>query len=75
MKAFDVNYNVTNEYQSMIADKLNASIAETNATKEAVLPVPATYIIDTKGKIIYKQFNPNYKVRASIEDILNNLPK
>lgn len=75
MKAFDVNYKVTSAYQAMIAEKLNASISETNATKEAVLPVPATYIIDTNGKIVYKQFNPNYKVRASIEDILNNLPK
>ncbi|MFK5959716.1 MAG: peroxiredoxin family protein [Lutibacter sp.] len=75
MKAFDVNYNVTNEYQKMILEKLNASIAKTNATNNAVLPVPATYIINTNGKIVYKQFNPNYKVRASIEDILNNLPK
>lgn len=75
MKAFDVNFTVTNEYQQMIMEKLNASIAETNATHNAILPVPATYIIDTNGKIVYKQFNPNYKKRASIEDILNNLPK
>ena len=75
MKAFDVNYKVTSAYQAIIAEKLNASISETNATKEAVLPVPATYIIDTNGKIVYKQFDPNYKVRASIEDIINNLPK
>lgn len=75
MKAFDVNYKVTSAYQAIIAEKLNASISETNATKEAVLPVPATYIIDTNGKIVYKQFNPNYKIRASIEDIINNLPK
>ncbi|MFZ2285305.1 MAG: peroxiredoxin-like family protein [Lutibacter sp.] len=75
MKAFDVNYKVTSAYQAIIAEKLNTSISETNATKEAVLPVPATYIIDTYGKIVYKQFDPNYKVRASIEDILNNLPK
>ncbi len=75
MKAFDVNFKVTDEYQAMIKDKLKASIAETNANKQADLPVPATFIIDKKGKIVYKQFNPDYKVRASIEDILNNLPK
>ncbi len=75
MKAFDVNYNVTSAYQKIISEKLNTSISETNATKEAVLPVPATYIINTDGKIVYKQFNPNYKIRASVEDILTNLPK
>lgn len=74
-KAFDVNFKVTEEYHAMIQDKLKASIAETNANKQAELPVPATFIIDKSGKIVYKQFNPNYKIRASVEDILNNLPK
>lgn len=74
-KAFDVNFKVTKEYQAMIQDKLKASIAETNANKQADLPVPATFIIDKSGKIVYKQFNPDYKIRASVEDILNNLPK
>ncbi|MGZ0015144.1 peroxiredoxin-like family protein [Yeosuana sp. AK3] len=75
MKAFDVSYHVTDSYQDMIQARLKASIKETNANKEADLPVPATFIIDKKGTIVYKQFNPNYKVRASVEDILKNLPK
>jgi len=75
MKAFGVNFKVTEEYQAMIQDKLKASIADTNANKKADLPVPATFIIDKAGKIVYKQFNPDYKDRASVEDILNNLPK
>lgn len=74
-KSFDVNFKVTEDYQAMIQDKLKASIAKTNANKQAELPVPATFIIDKSGKIVYKQFNPDYKVRASVEDILNNLPK
>lgn len=74
-KAFDVNFKVTDEYQEMIQDKLKASITETNANKQAELPVPATFIIDKSGKIVFKQFNPDYKVRASVENILNNLPK
>ncbi|AXG73375.1 AhpC/TSA family protein [Flavobacterium arcticum] len=74
MKAFDVDYKVTESYQAMIGDKLNASVAETNATGKAVLPVPATYIIDTNGKIVYRQFNPDYKQRASVQEILDNVP-
>lgn len=74
-KDFDVNFKVTEDYQAMIQDKLKALIADTNANKQAELPVPATFIIDKNGKIVYKQFNPDYKIRASVEDILNNLPK
>lgn len=75
MEAFDVKFDVTKEYQEMIQDKLGVSVSETNANKESVLPVPATFIIDKNGKIVYKQFDPNYKNRASVQDILAHLPK
>lgn len=75
MSAFDVLFDVTDDYNEMIEDKLNASIREINGNKDATLPVPATFIIDTKGKIVYRQFNPDYKQRASVNDILENLPK
>lgn len=75
LNAFDVAFKVTSAYQNMIQEHLNASIANTNANKQAVLPVPATYIIDKTGKIVYRQFNPDYQDRASIDDIIANLPK
>lgn len=70
MRAFDVDFSVTESYDQMINEKLNASIAETNAAESAELPVPATFIIDTDGKIMYKHFNPDYTQRASIDDIV-----
>lgn len=75
MNAFDVSFDVTEEYQTKIKENFDASIAETNASKEAVLPVPATFIIDTDGQIIYRQFDPNYKNRASVDKILEHLPQ
>lgn len=75
MKAFDVDFDVTDNYQGIVQDKLGTSIAKSNATGEAILPVPATYIINTKGEIVYTQFNPDYKNRASVQDILDNLPE
>jgi len=74
LDAFKVNFKVTDKYQQMIQDRLNASIAKTNANGEAVLPVPATFIIDKSGNIVYKQFDPDYHNRASIADILAHLP-
>jgi peroxiredoxin len=75
LKAFGVDFKVTDKYQQMIQDHLKASIADTNANGQAVLPVPATYIIDRTGTIVYRQFDPDYKNRASIADILAHLPK
>jgi len=75
LRAFGVDFKVTDKYQQMIQDRLNASIAKTNANGEAVLPVPATFIIDKTGTIVYRQFDPDYHNRASITDILANLPE
>ena len=44
-----------------------------NGSNGANLPVPATYIISQDGKIKYTFFNTDYRKRASVLEILNNL--
>jgi peroxiredoxin len=44
-----------------------------NGANGANLPVPATYIIGKDGKVKYVFFNTDYRKRASVIDILNNL--
>lgn len=75
MRAFDVLFEVTDKYQAMIQTNLKASISESNASKSAILPVPATFIINTDGSIVYKHFQLDYNNRATVEDILAHLPK
>jgi peroxiredoxin len=54
------------EYQEAYAET-----GEDNQQK--YLPVPATYIIDQDGIVEYVYFDPNYKVRVSIADLLTEL--
>lgn len=72
-KAFDVDYGVTDAYTSKVQEKLNVALAENNANGKAELPVPATYVINTAGEIVFAHFDPNYSKRASIDDILGAL--
>lgn len=74
MNQYKVSFNVTDDYQKKIEKALSTNIAESNNQKRAKLPVPATYIIDKTGKIHWKQFDLNYKNRASVKSIINNLP-
>ena len=39
----------------------------------ANLPVPAVYVIDKKGKITYRHFDPDYRKRASVKEIVSHL--
>jgi peroxiredoxin len=74
MQSYDVRFNVTEAYQEKIRNALEADIASNNGKEEAKLPVPATFIINQAGIIVYRQFNLDYHVRASVRDIINNLP-
>lgn len=73
LKDYDVLFDVTEKYQKKIRTFLSTDIAENNGKENAQLPVPATFIISKEGMIIYKQFDLNYKNRASADDILTHL--
>lgn len=71
--AFDVLYSVKESLQTKLKDKKNLDLTVNNEQEEAQLPVPATYIINQEGEISFKQFDYNYKNRASVKDIISNL--
>lgn len=81
---YDEDYKISDAYDvTFLSDKkqialynkmLNANLKETHSDDSQRLPIPATYIIDTKGKIVWRQFDPDYKNRSSVKDIINNLP-
>lgn len=54
---------------------LNAQLKKSHSDNSQRLPIPATYIINRDGIIIWRQFNPDYKIRASVKDIVDNLNK
>jgi len=73
MKDYDVMFNVTKAYQDKILSSLSTDIAKNNGRDAAHLPVPATFIINRDGIIVAVQFDPDYKNRASVKWMLQNL--
>jgi len=41
--------------------------------KEAYLPVPAVYIVNTDGAVFFRYFEEDYKKRLAVADILEAL--
>lgn len=74
MKAYDVAYKVDEKTVSS-QKNFNIDLAATNNQRpEAViLPVPAVYIVDKEGNITYRYFEPDYKKRPYVREILKNL--
>ncbi len=71
--AFDVNYKAsamqTLTYNLLLGAKLKKSHSEDLQN----LPIPVTFIINKDGIISWRQFDPDYKNRSSVKDILNAL--
>ncbi len=72
MKSYKVNFAVDEKtiekYKTYGID-----FDKANGSNGANLPVPATYIIGKDGKIKYAFFNPDYRQRPSVKEILEHL--
>ena len=66
--SFKVDDRTVNRYKMAGIDLL-----KNNNQKEAVLPVPAVYIINKEGTITYRYFDDNYRKRVSVKEILANI--
>lgn len=66
--AFELDENTLKRYHNAGLD-----IEANNGKNGNYLPVPAVYIIDNESNIIYRFFEPDYKKRPSVKEILNNL--
>ncbi|TXC78806.1 peroxiredoxin-like family protein [Luteibaculum oceani] len=71
MKAFDVDFKVSEKYDQKIKMFLNTDIAEFNGMENALLPVPATFVFDQSGELVFRHFNFNYNRRAHTKEIIN----
>jgi peroxiredoxin len=65
---FKVDEKTVNRYKMSGIDLL-----QTNQQKEAVLPVPAVYIINSEGTITYRYFDNNYRKRVTVKEIVANI--
>lgn len=70
MTDYKVAYEVNKETVPNYYEKLNVILDEYNETNNNVLPVPATYLIDTSSKVSYVQYDPDYKNRSDFNEIL-----
>lgn len=74
MKAYEVEYEVPVNTQTRYRNT-GLKLEEANGRNGAYLPIPATYVINKEGTVTYRYFEPDYKKRPSIKDILDHLSK
>lgn len=72
-KTFDVLFLPNIMMRVMYNTVLGAKLKESHSDDSEQLPIPATFIISKEMKVAWRHFDPDYKKRSKIADILENL--
>jgi peroxiredoxin len=72
-ESFDVLFRPKRTIRLMYNTVLGAKLKESHSNGTEQLPIPATFIISRDFKVKWRHFNPDYKKRSKIQDILENL--
>ncbi len=72
MKSYDVAFRVDSTTIEKYK-KFGIDFYDANGSNGATLPVPAVYIINKEGIIVFKHFDPDYRKRVTVLEILLHL--
>ncbi len=72
-KAYDVAYKPTRSQLFTYNVVLGGKLKKAHSDASQQLPIPATYIVNRNRTIVWRQFNRDYKKRASVKDIVDAL--
>ena len=72
MDAYHVSF-IIDEKTIQKYRRFGRHIDRANANEDYILPVPATFIIGEDMVIRYIQYDPNYKNRSTVAEVLRNL--
>jgi peroxiredoxin len=70
MKKFGVAYQVDNTTLTNYKQKFNVDLESSSGQTHHILPVPAVFILDRGGKIVFVHADPDYKVRMKGAEVL-----
>jgi len=70
MKKFGVAYQVDNNTVTNYKRKFNVDLESSSGQTHHILPVPAVFILDRGGKIVFVHADPDYKVRMKGAEVL-----
>ena len=71
-RQFELTYRVPDEQQA-VYQRAFVNLPFVNGDKSWELPIPATYITDRQGNVLYASANEDYAERPEPEDIVNFL--
>jgi peroxiredoxin len=71
---FDVAFKPKNAEILLYNTMLGANLKQAHSDDSQTLPIPATFILNKEGIVVWRHVDPNYKKRSSAQDIVSYIP-
>lgn len=75
LKSYNVIYQVPDELAAKYLTEYQIDLEAHSGRKDHMIAVPATYVIDSAGTIIFAYANEDYKVRTKPEEVIDVLKR
>lgn len=69
-KKLNLTFDITETIES-IYDGFGINLEKSQGKKSRILPIPATYIVDSSGVIVYAYIDADYTKRAEPKDVID----
>lgn len=69
-KAYGLAFQLPDETVTLYKDKYRIDLEGASGRTHHALPVPAVFLINPAGRIVFEYTNPDYKTRLSSEELL-----
>lgn len=73
LEAYGLIYKVPDELAKKYKEEYNIDLEAASGQTHHIIAIPATYVVDQNGIIIFAYANVDYKVRPEVEEILEFL--
>lgn len=70
IKDYNVTFYVPRNLARKYKHEFNIDLYAASGREDGLIAVPATYVINTEGLIVYSEADINYRVRPKIDDVL-----
>jgi len=70
LEKYNVIYRVPEDLAEKYLDEYKIDLEKHSGRKDHIIAIPATYVIDKTGKIVFAYANEDYKVRTEPREIL-----
>ena len=71
---YGLTFRMSEELEELYASTLRIDLVRFNGDESWELPVPATFVIDPDGTIVYASADPDYTRRPEPEEVLAAVP-